>query len=393
MRIHNLSILFLGCVLFFLSLLGCEGKGEFALDENVLFQLHFGRLEGQFAYNMVEKDLYEFRNRILMQNGFIHLVNGESFKVMVFDSFGDLIRLLYHPDKNPYPLLLLPYKKDTQLATRTAIRYNLGNVTGIAVRNDGMQFIVNQLAPEEALFDEENKGFLGYVVLRSSPRGEIIDSLGQEGIEGTPFPYIESIWVTRSEDLVIVCKTVQAWLVYMFDKESKLKYQVFISLDQLPIFQKEGLLPVLEKIIPSNTMPVLYVKMYYLQEILDKDTKERSGIRYESSRIYTLDLKHSQYTSFIDVSFDAKKNGEYELIGISQKDDFFLVRTGKSLQGAIDLIIVNNKGKVMRKNSLITGKIFERILNVNSDDSIIALLIREEYADIVWWRTDKLLHR
>ena len=64
-----------------------------------------------------------------------------------------------------------------------------------------MEDVVPDARAEE---DEENHAYLNRVVRRFDTSGVYLDYLGQEGIGGTPFPYIEAIHVNEADEIIVV---------------------------------------------------------------------------------------------------------------------------------------------------------------------------------------------
>jgi hypothetical protein len=58
---------------------------------------------------------------------------------------------------------------------------------------------------------------------------------GQEGVGGTPFPYVISLHVTAKDQLVVVCRLPDSWQVFWFAREGTLLYRVEIDGAHLPV--------------------------------------------------------------------------------------------------------------------------------------------------------------
>ena len=71
-----------------------------------LFSIPLGKLENQIDLFSSSGGTTEKETHIFMRDGWFYVANGNSGKVMVFSSYGDLIFLLYNPLTNPAPVLL-----------------------------------------------------------------------------------------------------------------------------------------------------------------------------------------------------------------------------------------------------------------------------------------------
>ena len=76
------------------------------LDRNLLFKMPIGKMEDQLFVQQFDGVNTLSKTRIFMKDGFIFISNGESAKVMEFNSYGDLISLYYSPKVNPVPVIL-----------------------------------------------------------------------------------------------------------------------------------------------------------------------------------------------------------------------------------------------------------------------------------------------
>ena len=71
-----------------------------------MFSIPLGKLENQIDLFSSSGGTTERETHIFMRDGWFYVANGNSGKVMVFSSYGDLIFLLYNPVTNPAPVLL-----------------------------------------------------------------------------------------------------------------------------------------------------------------------------------------------------------------------------------------------------------------------------------------------
>ena len=89
-----------------LSLVGCQKKEIEELVGTELFSLSLGKLDNQVDLFPSSGGNVEKKTRIYMRDGWFYLANGNSGKVMVFSSYGDLIFLLYNAQTNPAPVFM-----------------------------------------------------------------------------------------------------------------------------------------------------------------------------------------------------------------------------------------------------------------------------------------------
>ena len=72
-----------------------------------------------------------------------------------------------------------------------------------------------------AEYDEQQQAYLNRVVRRFDLSGSYLDYLGREGIGGTPFPYIEALHVNSRDDVIVVSRAEESWLVYWVQSRGK----------------------------------------------------------------------------------------------------------------------------------------------------------------------------
>ena len=294
---------------FLLSLGGCQKKEIEELFGTELFSLSLGKLENQIDLFQQTGAPVEKKNRIFMRDGWFYVANGNSDKIMVFTSYGDLISLLYNPQTNPTPALqaLDPAVSDSEtssgtVSTRGSVAYPFTDIGEIAVASDKTLYVEDAVTEAKVVKDTARGVLLSRVVLRFDRKGRPEGYLGQEGIGGTPFPYIMSLNVTARDQLVIVTRLPESWEVFWFSREGRLLYQVEIDSAHLPAAPVKGATQSLVNIIPDQQSPFLYLMIYAYRD--PSDDTGRSGSPPGDdviSRVYKLNLLDREYDSFVEL--------------------------------------------------------------------------------------------
>jgi hypothetical protein len=381
---------------------GCGDQTIDSLPRKDLFSLKIGKLEDQFDLFNIGGNIRQNKNDIVMKDGIIYLSNGGSGKVMIFNSYGDLIGLFYNPETNPVPVLLQKGEGEERITNRKAFAYPFRNV-GVLEVTENRVLLVEDVLPEERSVEDDELGVtLNRIILRFDSKGNRLDYLGQEGVRGTPFPYIQRIDTVKNDEIVVTCRTEDMWIVYWFTPEGENLVRVDIDTSVLPI-PEEGHIPVLECIYPDPHQNMIYLKLNYYTEQVDPDTGMVFGIKNALSRIYRIDLDTGMYQGFIPVPENVQTreipgtletreiNFFFELIGVSSGPYFFL--TCREETDTYQLIILNSKGKVIRRRYLtIEDKnLLERSFHVSPSGIVTALLGWEEEVKVVWWRSDNFI--
>lgn len=400
-----ISIITIAGALLLFGFAGCTKETEETLTQEILFELPIGRMEDQLSFFQLEGKSFRKKIGLYMKDGLFYIGNGEGQKVMKFNSYGDLLALYYDPQENPQPILLSVNKESETVSNRAAFPYNFTEVGEIAVTPDRHLLIQDTVPKERGEFDAQRQAMLDQIVLRFSRTGELLDYLGQEGIGGTPFSYIERIQISSAGEIVVFTRSTKAWTVFWYTPKGRRIYTVDILHAKLPAPEEEGIIANLDTIYADPESHHLYLKIdYYLNKIA-QSTKAASGIDYHGSRIYTFDLLSEQYSGFTDIprhfiSQDdlavlelEKDEMLYEFIGVASGGYFFLLAPDEG--SYYQLLLLDNDGRVVEGTRIILkdSEILYRTFFVDPSGILTALLCEEESAKVVWWRSDTLLER
>ena len=103
LMIHARHIPLILVTALLVGLTGCRQTAIEELNRQELFTLGLGKMEDQIDLFQTEGELFNLKNRICMRDGLFFIANGNSAKIMAFSSYGDLIYMLYNPERNPGP--------------------------------------------------------------------------------------------------------------------------------------------------------------------------------------------------------------------------------------------------------------------------------------------------
>ena len=389
-----------------LLLASCVSKELEELSREELFSLKIGKMDNQIDLFQINGVMAGAKNRIYMRDGLFYLANGSSAKLMELSSYGDLIFLLYNPNENPPPTSfnteesVEPAERaepQELSSTRRAVAYPLQRIGELVVDSRKQLYIEDSVSEERQVRDKELNVLLDRVILRFDRHGELLDFIGQEGVGGTPFPYIDSLYITDLDDLVVICRTPRYWHVYWYSSEGYLLYQVDIDQEHLPLYEGESV-ATLGRIVADREDPLLYLMIYAYRG----STNEEQTDSYDT-RIYTLSLLSGRYEGYIEVPQNGvrvEKIGtqevevpapSFELLGVNSHDAFFLLRREEA--NLFQLLILDREGEELVRRSLVMedSELFYKQVRLSTGGIIYALLGEENQAQIVWWRSDRLL--
>jgi hypothetical protein len=400
------------CIAIFLFSFSCGSSSHVStLQSEELFTVPIGKMEDQFDFFINNRVPFVASNLIYLDDRLFYIVNGNAAKVMQYSPFGYLMLLLYNPKINPTPILL---KKDTPLednkvANRKASEYSFIDPGAIAVDKDKNIYIQDRVP--EAQYVNENGIMYTNIIEVFSQNGDIKKTkenneyiIGKEGIGGSPFPYIENMYITARNELVVICRTTRAWHIYWYSAARSLMYEVEIDAQHVPIPKDSVYIPTLEKIVPDYHKPQLYVMVSYSQRVIDEFTGTVATVKNIESRVFELDLTQGKYSgTSIPVPnqeqeeerlFEEKKETDitlYEFLGVSDSGCFFFTKMKDPT--TYYLLILNSRGVVIKKSKFQIDDTDLAFINFNlSRQGILsALIVETSQVRVVWWRSDKII--
>ncbi len=386
-----------GCLL----LVGCDNKKTVDLQMKTLFNLSIGKAEDQLDLLELPGVPATLKTRIFMRDGIFYIGNGNADKVMEFSSYGDILSLIYNKQTNPQPFMLQSNIAHDKISTKEAHPYPLRRVGEIAVTQDKTLLVEDQVPAERREFDKKLNAMLSSVVLRFRDDGSLIDYIGQEGVGGTPFPYIERIQSNSHGEIVVVCRTDTEWLVFWYTHSGELMYKVEIGVDNLPLPAVKGYVASLETIFADPDKRLLYLKIDYYSE--EKSGGIRGNVDFSKSSVYWLNVDTQKYEGHVDLPRQVVEESSdgllgtkkvevlYELLGIAHGGYMFFLSPLQN--NYYELLVLGQNGSVVRRSRIVLNdkEITFRTFYLDPSGVLTALLARNYGASVVWWRSDKLI--
>lgn len=411
MKRIRLLLLLLVCAVLPLIFVSCEKTAvSNTLNSEVLFSLDYGSFENELNfYNLSGGS--EISSKIVMQNGFFYISDSNAKKVMEVNSYGDLMLILYNEETNPVPTFIQMSDIETEEvgiptanATQRATNYPFNRISSIAVDTSKYMYITDYLPEDRYEEDESGTQVLRQVVLRFDENGHFIDYIGQQGPGGSPFPYVKELYTTKNDELVVVTLTAQGYEVFWFSNDGFLKYMVPVSFDSLPVPKSDAnreMFKSLEAIIPDYAEQKLYLKIDYCVMEYDESSKVQSGIAYDKTLLYPLNLTTSLYEEPVLIpAFDEVLSNEYskitykvpyDLLGITESGWVFFIISDET--GYSVMMVQPETQKIVRRHLDIPDDYLVYYNMSLSDDGIISLMLSTDTdTKVIWWRTDQLIN-
>ncbi len=386
-----------------LLLAGCTKPIRTELKREDKFTLNYGSFENELNLFNLGETYTRTNTQICMKEGLFYIANSGGQKILKTSSFGDLLSLYYNPETNIKPSF--PEKdndEEKNSSTTKAVEYPFIHPCNLTVTAQKHLFVVDTVNEDRIEYDHEENLALRNIILHFDENGKFIDSIGQEGYGGIPFPSIEAIYTNSKNDLIVMCRTQKGITVYWYNKNIDLLYKIPIFFKAVPKPYDNNLkiFSSVDKVVPSFDNNILYVKINYYIEKKDSATGVSLGVDYDKSSLYFLNIKTGKYEKNISIEpYLGKENSEngdltykkvYELMGVTQNGWCFLYTP---IENAYALLILDLKSQTRYRKKLII-KNYEMLynaFNLSPNGIISALLAQEDKVTISWWRVDKII--
>ena len=363
------------------SLVSCgAGRGS-GLKRYDLFTIPLGTLPGELDWFYRDGFRMAGTADIQSRDGLIHISGGETGKVMVFNSYGDLLALVYDPSRNPAPA-----EAEEGESVASVSSWTLRDPRTIAAFDGG--FLVDDGVGRDRRVIDEGMGVVyDRVVLRFDQYGKYLGHLGREGLGGSPFPYVSSLDVREDGGMVVTCRTPDAWMSYWYDKSGRSITTVMIRENQLP-GREDGGRAAVYAIRPDPVERSLHIRL---------DVYPEEGGGRPEARLYTLDLTTLEYGEPLVLAYAEGRPDE----GIPAVPPEYLGTTIGGLHMLIApdgtdsyrMVLIDGEGRTVQSRRLRidpTANVYRRF-RLQNDGLLTGIFFGPVEAFVCWWRVDKLV--
>ncbi|MCL2264422.1 MAG: hypothetical protein FWC22_00135 [Treponema sp.] len=397
MKYRLVLILFFLCsVLFFTG--SCTDDSDDSIRREDLFSLEIGPMEDQIALYNLDGDRGIRRTGFTMRDGLLYIADGNSGKIVRYNSYGDLLFMIYNDETNPEPISLSTISEDEQ-ATRWAYSYPLEEPGWIVVDSRRHIFVEDRLVQSDQRYDAEARALLDGIILHFDQNGRFINYLGREGIGGSPFPRIVGMTTSIRDELAVICRIPEGWEVYWYNSSGMRLYIVKISSGVVPTLPDwPEALAYIDSVTASPDSRSLYIKVDYSRDTFDQSTNTRTGSEPLSSVIWTLNIENESYLASTEIPlYELLENGRptndrvfYIMLGAAQNSRtllYFPVETGYSLLYVDTHTREQRRGVIQFSNDELRYNDFYL-----SAEGILCAMLADNYnVKLVWWRTDRFM--
>jgi hypothetical protein len=339
------------------------------------------------------------RTGFTMRDGLFYISDGNGGKISRFNSYGDLLFMIYNEGTNPSPVSLKTIISDEEHATRWAYSYPLEQPGWIAVDSRRHIFAEDRLPPQAHRHDQESNSLLDGIILHFDQNGRFVNYLGCEGIGGSPFPRIAALTATVNDELAVICRLQGGWNIYWFNSSGMLLYLIKISSSAIPALPDwPQAFSVVDSVMASPDSRRLFMKADYSRDTFDESTNTRTGSEPVASAIWTLNVEDGSYSGMTEIplfeisqnSNDSKTRVFYIMLGVSRNGKtllYFPADTGYSL-----LYVDTHSNEQQRRNINFSNDEIRYNDFFLSAEGILSAMLADSYnIKLVWWRTDRFM--
>jgi len=377
----------------------CANNQISSAEREDLFSLGIGHMEDQIALYSLSGTRGIKRTGFTMRDGLFYISDGNSGKIARFNSYGDLLFMIYNEETNPPPFSLSTNISGDEQATRWAFSYPLEEPGWITVDSRRHIFVEDRLPPDAYRTDSDNRTILDGIILHFDQDGRFVNYLGREGIGGSPFSRIVGITASVRDEIAVICRLMDGWDIYWFNSSGMLLYLVKLSSSVIPSLPGwPEALAVVNGIMASPDSRNLLIKVDYSRDTFDQSTNTRTGSEPINSVIWTLNVEDGSYPASVEVPlYEITENGRpsdvrvfYSMLGVSQDGKallYFPLETGYSLLFVDTNSLEQRRGLINFSNDEIRYNDFF----LSTDGVLCAMLADNINIKLVWWRTDRLI--
>jgi len=362
------------------ALASCTIGAGRELKRHDLFTIPLGTLPGEldWFYQGSAAGMGDIQTR----DGLIYISNGRRGKAMVFNSYGELLTIVYDPSKNPIPSKVRGGELNSSISS-----WSFRSPQIIAAFNGG--FLVGDRI-ENGPREEYNEQLFNRVVLRFDREGNYLGHLGREGFGGSPFPNIFAIDIRHDGGIVVTCHPFLsgAWLSYWYTEDGSPITTIQIKDDQLPGITDEKNVKI-QAVRPDPREWFLHLKADVYDGV-------EPGRELEA-KFYTLNLSTLEYNKPMNLPYVEGLTdmgyplGPPEYLGTTLNGSHaMLYQEGPN---TYRISMINAQGRIVNSRRLEIdedARVYRRF-KIQNNGLLAGIFFGNSKATVSWWRLDEIL--
>ena len=392
---------FLLPISFFLLFFFCTQAGIDLIQRETLFSMDIGPMEDQIALYGLEGDGGMRRADLAMRDGLFYISDRNGGKIVHYNSYGNLLFMIYNNETNPEPASLKPKTDENAQLTRWAFTWPLRSPGKITIDSRKHIYAEEQLPHERHSYDAENRALQDSIILHFDSDGRFVEYLGQGGLGGGPFPRISGLYSCVQDEIAVICRLSTGYQIFWYSAQGEQLFLIHLNNSAIPAPPDwPGFSASIDAIIPVPDARKLYIKVDYYRDVLDESTNTRTSTEAVSSLIWVLNVEDGIYENSIEVPFyeyTYQEKGKtvsvrllYSMLGIVRGGAvllYFPIDTGYAI------LRMDSGGQGQRRSTIEVdpGELRYYDFHLSPEGILSAMLTDDWKVKIVWWRMDKFM--
>jgi hypothetical protein len=371
------------------------------IQRETLFSLDVGPMEDQIALYSLEGNGMKRHAELAMRDGFFYITDSGGGKVVHYNSYGNLLFMIYNDETNPAPISLGTKAADGAQVTRWAFTYPLRSPGKLLVDSRKHIYVEERLPAERHHYDAENKALMDSVLLHFDADGRFIEYLGQGGQGGGPFPRIMGLYTSAMDEVAVVCRLPTGWNIYWYSAQGEQLFLIQLENSAIPApSDLQGSAVSIDAIMAAPDARKLYIKVDYYQDVYDESTNTRVNSEPVSSLIWILNVEKGIYENSIEVPFYEYSYAErgrttyvrllYSMMGLVRDGGILLYFPDET---GYAILRMDSDGHGQRRGfiKIDSAEIRFNNFHLSPDGILSAILVDDWKINVVWWRMDRFM--
>ena len=381
-----------------LLVFSCKKSDYGSVEREDLFTLDIGPMEDQIALYRLDGNRGIRKTGFTMRDGTFYISDGNGGKIVRYNPYGDLLFMIYNEETNPPPITLKNIN-DNEQVTRWAFPHELEGPGWITVDSKKHIFVEDRVPVSEQRFDPESKVLLDGIIKHFDQDGRYVKYLGREGEGGTYFPRIVGLSTSVRDELAVICRIQEGWIVYWYNSQGALLFVVNISVGTIPgIPEWPEAFAAIDSISIAPDSRRILIKVDYTRDTFDPLTNTRTGNEPINSVIWTLNIEDGKYAGSYEIPlYETTENSRtgshkvfYYVLGVARNNKVLLY---SPINSGYTLLYIDLNSREQRR-AFINFSINEIRYNdffLSNDGILSAMLADNNNVKMVWWRTDRFI--
>jgi len=397
--VYTICLLLLAVCMLFIT---CRPQdiGSFQREDH--FSLDIGPMEDQIALYDIENNAAGIMQaEIAMRDGFFFISDRNSGKIVRYNSYGELLFMIYNNEINPEPISLRVRADNGAQATRWAYIYPMLSPGKIAVDSRKHIYTEERLPLERHGFDEENRALLSSVILHFDEDGRFIEYLGQGGQGGGPLPLITGLYTSAEDEIAVVCRLSTGWDTYWYSADGEQLFLIQIRNNTIPVpAEWSNHSASVDAIMAAPDARKLFIKVDYYRNVYDESTRLRVSTEPANSLVWILNVEDGMYEKYLEVPLYEHSISEkgstttirlfYSMLGLTQEGGFILYFPVESGYTILRMNI-NEHGQRRGVINVSPDELQFNSFHLSPEGILSALLADNWTVKVAWWRLDRFL--